>query len=97
MTTNAHNIESLVNISDDVEQKISLTSDAMQTSTQMANKSKTDSEKMSQNIQEIISFIGKIETLSTANGTSVMSIESDLQKLVHVASSLQKTIDEFKS
>ncbi len=97
MTINAQNIEALVNISDDVEQKISLTSNAMQISTQMANKSKNDSEKMSQNIQEIISYIGKIETLSTANGTSVMSIESDLQKLVHVASSLQKTIDEFKS
>jgi methyl-accepting chemotaxis protein len=97
MTINAQNIEALVNISDDVEQKISLTSNAMQTSTQMANKSKNDSEKMSKNIQEIIAYIEKIETLSTANGTSVVSIEGDLQKLVHVASSLQKTIDEFKS
>jgi len=97
MTTNTQNIEALVTISDDVEQKISLTSDAMQTSTQMANKSKDDSEKMSQNIQEIIKYIRKIEVLSTANGTSVMSIEDDLQKLVHVASSLQQTIDEFKS
>ena len=97
MTINAQNIEALVNISDDVEQKIAITSDAMQTSTQMANKSKEDSEKMSQNIQEIIQYIGKIETLSTANGTSVVSIENDLEKLVQVASSLQKTIDEFKS
>ena len=97
MTSNAQNIETLVNISDDVEQKISLTSNAMQISTQMANKSKADSEKMSQNIQEIISYIQKIETLSTANGTSVLSIEDDLQNLVQVASSLQKTIDEFKS
>ena len=97
MTINAQNIEALVKISDDVEQKISLTSDAMKTSTQMAHKSKNDSEKMSKNIGEIIVYIKKIEVLSTANGTSVMSIESDLQKLVRVASSLQKTIDEFKS
>ena len=97
MTTNAKNIEALVHISDDVEQKISLTSKAMQTSTQMANKSKEDSQKMSENIKEIISYINKIEILSTANGTSVMSIESDLQRLVKVASSLQETIDEFKS
>ncbi|MEN4045714.1 methyl-accepting chemotaxis protein [Sulfurimonas sp. NWX367] len=97
MTINAQNIEALVNISDDVEQKITTTSQAMQISTQMANKSKEDSEKMSQNIQEIITYIEKIETLSTANGTSVVSIENDLQKLVQVASSLQKTIDEFKS
>ncbi len=97
MTINAQNIEALVNISDDVEQKIAITSDAMETSTQMANKSKNDSEKMSKNIQEIITYIGKVEVLSTANGTSVVSIEDDLQKLVQVASSLQKTIDEFKS
>ena len=97
MATNAQNIEALVHISNDVEQKISTTTDAMKTSTEMANKSKADSEKMSQNIQEIITYISKIETLSTANGTSVMSIESDLQKLVQVASSLQETIDEFKS
>jgi len=97
MTTNAQNIEALVNISDDVEQKISTTSNAMKTSTEMANKSKSDSEKMSQNIQEIISYIRKIETLSTTNDSSVTSIETDLQKLVQIASSLQRTIDEFKS
>ncbi len=97
MTTNAQNIEALVHISDDVEQKISMTSDAMKTSTEMANRSKSDSEKMSKNIQEIISFIENIEILSTANGTSAVSIEGDLQKLVQVASSLQTTIDEFKS
>jgi len=60
-------------------------------------KSQEDSLKMSENIQEIIDDINEVETLSTANGTSVLSIEDDLEKLVHVASSLQKTIDEFKS
>ncbi len=97
ITTNAQNIEALASISDDVAEKISLTANAMQTSTQMAKKSKDDSQEMSQNIQEIIKYIKKIETLSTANGTSVMSIEGDLEKLVQVASSLQRTIDEFKS
>ena len=97
MNTNAQNIEALVNISDDVEQKISTTTDAMKTSTAMANKSKSDSQKMSQNIQEIIAYIQKIEALSTTNGTSVTNIESDLEKLVQVAASLQRTIDEFKS
>ena len=69
----------------------------MQIATQMAKKSKDDSQEMSKNIQEIIAYIEKITTLSTANNTSVESIESDLQRLVQVASSLQKTIDEFVS
>jgi len=97
MTINAQNIETLVTISDDVGEKISLTANAMQIATQMAKKSKDDSQEMSKNIQEIITYIEKITALSTANNTSVKSIESDLQRLVQVASSLQKTIDEFIS
>ena len=97
MTTNAKNIESLVEISGDVKEKISLTSNATQISTQMANKSQADSQSMSKNIQQIIAYINDIEALSSSNETSAMSIENDLQRLVQVASSLQKTIDEFKS
>jgi len=97
MTTNAKNIESLVEISGDVKEKISLTSNATQISTQMANKSQADSQSMSKNIQQIIAYINDIEALSSSNETSTMSIENDLQRLVQVASSLQKTIDEFKS
>jgi methyl-accepting chemotaxis protein len=52
---------------------------------------------MSENIQEIIQYIHSIETLSIANKTSVEDIEEDLKRLVEVASSLEATIDEFKS
>ena len=97
MANNAKNIEALTEISDDVEDKITLTTKAMEVSTEVANKSKADSLKMSQSLQEIIKYIDDIETLSTANGTSVESIEEDVQRLVEVAKSLQKTIDEFKS
>ena len=97
MSQNATNIENLTNISDDVESKISATSDAMETSNRVAIESKDNSLKMSDNIKEIIKNIIAIEALSTANETSAVSIESDLERLVKVASSLQDTIDEFKS
>jgi len=97
MSQNAKNVEALSNISDNVDEKISATSEVMQASTDASNKTKDDSQKMSKSLQEIISYINNIEALSTANGTSVLSIENDLQRLVAVASSLQKTIDEFKS
>ena len=97
MHNNAQNIESLTHISSEVEDKIYTTSNAMNLSNEVATKSKEDSLKMSTNIQEIIDDIAKIEALSTKNGTSVESIESDLKKLVEVASSLKATIDEFKS
>jgi methyl-accepting chemotaxis protein len=97
MAQNSKNIEALADVSQDVEDKINITTDAIDSSTKAANKSKEDSVKMSKNIQEIIAYITNIESLSTANRTSVESIESDLKRLVEVASSLQTTINEFKS
>jgi len=97
MANNAQNIEALSNVSDDVEEKINITTEAMESSTKVANKSKDDSVKMSQNIKEIINYISDIKSLSSENKNSVESIENDLKRLVEVASSLQATIDEFKS
>jgi len=97
MTQNAQNVEALSSIANSVDEKIATTSEAMQASTEASEKTKTDSEEMSTALNEIISYINNIEALSTANGTSVLSIENDLVRLVEVASSLQKTIDEFKS
>jgi methyl-accepting chemotaxis protein len=97
MNQNATNIESLSQISYEVNEKIDATSEAITTSSIVANESKKDNLEMSNNIQEIMENITEIEALSSANGTSVVSIESDLKRLVEVASSLQATINEFKS
>jgi methyl-accepting chemotaxis protein len=97
MNNNAKNIENLTDISNEVEDKIAMTSSAMDSSNQAAQKSKEDNKHMSSEIESIIQNITDIETLSTSNGTSAQSIESDLKRLVEVAQSLQSTIDEFKS
>ncbi len=97
MHVNAKNIENLTNISNEVEDKINTTSNAIMHSTRIAKASTEDSLHMSNQINEIISDISSIEVLSTANGQSAKNIESDLQRLVEVASSLQSTINEFKS
>ncbi|MDD2789731.1 MAG: methyl-accepting chemotaxis protein [Sulfurimonas sp.] len=97
MHVNAKNIENLSNVSYDVQNKINATSSAITHSSKVANDSKEDSLKMSQNLEEIIHDIAEIETLSTANGTSVQSIEIDLQRLVQVAKALKTSIEEFKS
>ena len=97
MNHNATNIESLAQISYEVNEKIDATSEAIATSSIVASESKKDSLEMSGNIQEMINDIIQIEALSSANSTSVISIESDLKRLVEVASSLQTTINEFKS
>jgi methyl-accepting chemotaxis protein len=97
MGENAKNIENLSNISSEVEDKINNTSSAIDASSRVANNSKEDSIKMSKGIEEIIKDIEAIEALSTANGTSTQHIKGELKKLVHIATSLQATIDEFKS
>jgi len=97
MTQNAQNVEALSNIATNVDEKISTTTKAMQASTEASNQTKADSEEMAKSLNEIIAYIQNIEALSTANGTSALSIENDLVRLVEVASSLQKSIGEFKS
>jgi len=97
MNQNAQNIESLTHISNEVDERIDATSHSIKTSNKVANKSKQDSIKMSENIEEIIKDISNIEALSTANGTSVLHIEEKLKRLVQIASSLQETINEFNS
>jgi methyl-accepting chemotaxis protein len=97
MHENAKNIESLIEISDEVEEKITATSTAIDNSTKVADKSAKDTVKISSSVEAIIEEVDRIDTLSTANNTSILSIEGDLEKLVKIASSLQTTIDEFKS
>jgi len=97
MYQNANNIESLISISSQVEQNIETTSYAIDKSTKVADQSTKDTMKITSDIEDIIKDIGNIEALSTANNTSVLDIENDLKKLVQTASSLQSTIDEFKS
>ena len=97
MNNNAQNIESLTNISNEVEDKIDITSQAISNSNDVAKKSREDSIQMSKHIQEMINDIADVETLSTANGTSTQSIEEDLKRLVEIATSLQRTINQFKS
>ena len=97
MNSNAQQIEKLTDISSEVEDKINITSNAMQTSSDATKKAKETSIKMSHEIEGIIQNITDIEALSIANGTSAIHIEDDLEKLVSIANSLQATIDEFKS
>jgi len=97
MQHNASNIENLTNISNEVEQKIDATSNAIELSSDVANVSMQDSLKMSKDIEVVINDIAKIDALSTANGTSASNIASDLQKLVLIANELQASINEFKS
>jgi len=97
MHQNTKSIESLADISTDVEEKIGVTYTAIQDSNKIAIESKKDSVKMAKDMQNIIDDIKNIENISTRNGESVVKITSELERLVEVASSLQGSINQFKS
>ncbi|MEA3228775.1 MAG: methyl-accepting chemotaxis protein [Campylobacterota bacterium] len=97
MDNNVQNIQTLIEISQDVELKIDTTSTAINESNRVAKEAKEDNLKITSDIQNIIDDILKIDVLSTENGTSAKSIEDDANRLVVIASNLKSRIDEFKS
>jgi len=95
MQTNSESIKSLSDISEEVNGKIELTSEAIDASSKVAKKSQQDSLEMSKHLEEIIQEIGVIDTLAISNGASIEHIEGDLKRLVEIASRLQNSVDEF--
>jgi len=97
MDVNASSIKNLIDVSNKVETNIDVTSDAMCKTTKVANKATNDSIKIALNIGEIIKDINDIESISSTNNTSILSIEDELKKLVQIANLLQESLDRFKS
>jgi len=97
MDINATSIKSLIDVSDKVGSNIDVTSNAIDKTTQVANKATDDSIKIASNIGEIIKDINDIEDISSANNASILNIEDEVKKLVNIASSLQESLEEFKS
>lgn len=97
MGQNAANLSSLTQISSDVEDKINATSDAMDYSIEVADKSFDDTQEIVKNIEWIIEKINKIDEYSKRNEQSVNMIDSESTKLLEVANSLKSRIDEFRS
>ena len=97
MGHNASNLSALTEISSDVENKINITSDAMNYSLEVADKSFDDMHEIVKNIEWIIEKINQIDEYSKQNEDSVNMIDSESRKLLEVAKSLKSRIDEFKS
>ncbi|WP_345992078.1 methyl-accepting chemotaxis protein [Sulfurimonas sp. HSL-1716] len=97
MGQNASNLSALTEISSDVESKINTTSEAMNFSIEVADKSFDDTQEIVKNIEWIIERINKIDEYSKQNENSVNLIDTESSKLLEVANSLKSRIDEFRS
>lgn len=97
MNSNAKGMERLTAISENVEEKITKTSFAMEYSVDVAKKSLEDSKTIVLHTDEIISKIAQINEHSLCNKESLKQIEGDSKRLLEVAHSLESRINEFKS
>lgn len=97
MNANAQNMEKLTEISNEVEGRITHTSNEMERSVEVAKESYADSVEMVEHTDWIIEKISEINKHSASNQNSVEAIQDDAQQLLNVARSLQSRIDEFKS
>jgi methyl-accepting chemotaxis protein len=97
MVQNAKDMEKLTDLSLDVENKISHTSEVMYHSGLVAKNSYDDMQKVVTHTKWIVEKISLIRDYSDSNLNSVEKIESDLQELLQVATTLKERIDEFKS
>ena len=97
MHNNSSSLSYLTQISSDVEEKINTTSEAMNYSIEVADRSFDDTQEIVKNIEWIIEKITMIDQYSKQNEQSVNTIESESTQLLKVAHSLKARIDEFKS
>jgi len=97
MDTNAQKIELLVSVSQEVEEKISLTSSVMKESSASVHQAREDNDVMSKELESIIKGITDIKTISSESGENADSIRQEIDKLVSIAQTLQSAINEFKS
>jgi len=97
MVTNADDMEKLTEHFQEVENQISVTSKTMDISSEVAKSSYEDIQEVVEHTEWIVEKISLIRDYSDSNSASVEMIESDLQRLLRVASKLQKRINEFKS
>lgn len=97
MVKNAQNLTKLSDISNDVNDKIAITSSAMSESTTVAKDSLADTQDAVEQIDWMIKKVSQINEHSSTNQESIEHIKDELSKLLHVAQSLKQHIDEFIS
>ncbi|MBN2895580.1 MAG: methyl-accepting chemotaxis protein [Campylobacterales bacterium] len=97
MGENAKHMERLSSVTSDVEDKIGTTARAMYQSRDVAEASLKDTQQVVKHTEWIVDRISQINEHSHSNQQRVEAIDSDLNRLLDVAKSLQARINEFKS
>ena len=97
MKSNAHNIESLSDISHNVENNINNTVETMNMTNALTQKSVESSQKISLHSSDMLSQIESLNNISQANNTSMQELSSITQELNTAADELDTRLKHFKT
>ncbi|MGE4398701.1 MAG: methyl-accepting chemotaxis protein [Campylobacterales bacterium] len=97
MSKNADNIKKLVNVSSDVEDTITDTSNVMQESVRAVNQSAENSMKIAADAGKIVTLVENINNLTTSNARSVEEIAFAAEHLFKLTEGLNEKLNQFKS
>ncbi|ACZ13153.1 methyl-accepting chemotaxis protein [Sulfurospirillum deleyianum] len=97
MNHNSSEIQELSSIAHEVEQKINLTVDIMDKATKLNDKTVEDYVKTGEKIDEIVTKIAEINTLSTQNTRSVEEIAGASEHLNALTEKLNGILNKFRT
>jgi methyl-accepting chemotaxis protein len=97
MDFNSKQMDELVSISNEVENKINLTVNIVNDATRASDKTVSDFEKTASNINAISKQIGEINSISTNNARSVEEIAAASDHLNGLTASLTQKLEQFKT
>ncbi len=97
MRSNAHKIEALSDISQNVETNINNTVETMNRTNALTQKSVESSQEISDHSSDMLSQIETLNTISQANNLSMQELSSITEELHSAASELHTRLNHFKT
>ncbi len=97
MNFNSKQMQELVNISNEVENKINLTANIVNNATKASDKTVNDFEVTAESILSISRRIAEINSISTKNARSVEEIASASEHLNNMTLSLTNKLEQFRT
>jgi methyl-accepting chemotaxis protein len=97
MTSNSKDIETLVNISSNVEEKIQSTTNIVQNAAKASNDMVKDIEHEGQDIDEMVDSINEIDSISVQNARSVEEIASAAEHLNQLTEKLTDKLEQIRT
>ena len=97
MSSNSEEIQALSTIATEVELKINISVDIVNTAVQVSDKTVTDFEETGKNVETIVSQVSEINTISSQNARNVEEIAAAADHLNSMTDDLHAKLESFRT